>query len=210
MIKITGPKLPRKIVVACSAGVDSMAIVDFLKNHHEVTLAYYHHGKTDNVKFSDDCEQFVKKYANDNGLDIIIGYNNKDEKPKNMSMEEFWRVKRYEFLNSIDAPVITGHHLGDVVETWVWSSMHGEGKIIPYRNKNIIRPFMTNKKEEFVSWCERKNVKWLEDMSNHEDNNKTRNFIRNVIMPNVLTVNPGIHKVIAKKVLSQAEQEKKV
>ena len=83
--------------------------------------------------------------------------------------------------------------------------MHGEGKIIPYRNKNVIRPFMTNRKNEFIDWCERKKVDWIEDETNETDITKTRNYIRNVIMPHVLKVNPGIHKVVKKKILAATE-----
>ena len=44
-----------------------------------------------------------------------------------------------------------------------------------------------------------KNVPWIEDESNL-DTAYTRNYIRNEMMTNVLKVNPGIHKTIAKKV----------
>lgn len=199
MIKIHGPKLDRKLTVACSAGVDSMAIVDFLSKKHDITVAFYHHGKDDN---SDECFEFLKEFCKNRSMKFLTSFNKDVSIPKGRSIEEYWRTKRYEFLHSIEGQVITGHHLDDCVENWVWSSMHGESKVIPYANKNVIRPFMTNHKSEFVDWCVRKNVKWVEDKSNVEDLSKVRNYIRNVMMPNVLFVNPGIHKVVAKKVLA--------
>ena len=42
MIKITVP-LPKQITIACSGGVDSMAIVDFLSRKHDVTIAHFNH-----------------------------------------------------------------------------------------------------------------------------------------------------------------------
>ena len=53
-----------------------------------------------------------------------------------------------------------------------------------------------------VNWCERKEVPWIEDTTN-KDNNFARNRIRNVILPEIKKINPGIQKVVAKKVKSE-------
>ena len=77
--------------------------------------------------------------------------------------------------------------------------MHGNGKIIPYANKNVIRPFRLNRKKELQLWANLNNVSYIEDKTN-TDTRHTRNYIRHEMMPNVLRINPGIHKTIAKKV----------
>lgn len=201
MILLKGPKLKKEVMVACSGGIDSMAIVDFLSRKHNVTIVHYHHGNEQ----SDVEYEFVEKYAKDKGFKFLVGFNKDKEKPKNMSIEDYWRVKRYGFFHSIEGDIISGHHLNDVVETWVWSSMHGEGKIIPYRNKNVIRPFMATEKKDFEYWVDTRNVPFIVDPSNYEDLKRTRNYIRNVMMENVLKINPGINKTICKKVLTQYE-----
>jgi tRNA(Ile)-lysidine synthase len=89
--------------------------------------------------------------------------------------------------------------LDDCTETWIWSSLNGFGKVIPYRNMNVIRPFRMNRKYEFVDWCERKSIEWIEDKSN-SDTKYMRNFIRHELMPKALVVNPGLYKVVAKVV----------
>jgi tRNA(Ile)-lysidine synthase len=121
-------------------------------------------------------------------------------KNKSESWEEYWRTQRYEWFHSFDVPIITCHHLDDCAETWIFTSLNGEGRIIPYANKNVIRPFRLNRKSEFTNWCRNKNVPWVEDISN-EDTDYMRNFIRHEIIPKALVVNPGLHKVIRKKVL---------
>jgi tRNA(Ile)-lysidine synthase len=194
MIKLQG-KLPREVYVACSGGVDSMAVVDFLRNNHDVTVCYFDHGTAHSIRARD----FVSKYCTENNLPIIIGTIGYAQKKPGQSIEEFWRKERYKFLHGINAEVITAHHLDDCVETWVWSSMHGTGKIIPYRNKNVIRPFRLTRKRDFELWTDLKNVSHIEDDSN-VDTCYTRNYIRHEMMPHVLRVNPGIHKTIAKKV----------
>ena len=57
MIKLQG-KLPRKIYVACSGGIDSMAALDFLKRNHDVFVLYFNHGTHHGMK----AMKFLDKY----------------------------------------------------------------------------------------------------------------------------------------------------
>lgn len=184
--------IPRKVTLAFSGGVDSVAVADFLKNNHDVTLLFVHHGTED----SGNALTFVTNYAISNNLRLKLRYIDTN-KPKRKSQEEWWRIQRYEIFNSIDDPVITCHHLDDVVETWLFTSMNGLGKLIPKQNLNVIRPFLRTRKQDFIDWCTRRNLSWCEDSSN-KDTKHTRNYIRHEMMPHVLRINPGIHKTIKK------------
>lgn len=199
MIQIQG-KLDREVWVACSGGVDSMSVVDFLSKNHKVNLMFFDHG----TQTSKDARDFLL----DNYYDTVsIGELNRDKNPSE-SWEEYWRNQRYEWFHSFDVPIITCHHLDDCVETWIWSSLNGTGKIIPYSNRNVIRPFLLNRKSEFTNWCRNKNVSWIEDYSN-QDVKYMRNFIRKELIDKCLVVNPGLHKVIAKKVSDQFDEQKR-
>ena len=197
MIKLQG-KIPRKVMVAVSGGVDSMAVLDFLRRNHEVEVFHFNHG----TEHSRQAELFVREYVQKNDLPFQIRGISKNTKPKNMSYEEWWREERYKWMDTYaqrHLPIITCHHLDDCVETWVWSSMHGTGKIIPYTRGNIVRPFRQTRKRDLELWAAMHNVPYLEDDSN-ADTCYTRNYIRHEMMPHILRVNPGIHKTIAKKV----------
>lgn len=184
-------KLKKDIHIAVSGGVDSMAVANFLSRKHNVIPVFFHHGND----FAEEEYQFLKDQF---GNKLVVGTSLSD-KPSNQSQEEFWRNERYSFFHSFEVPIVTCHHLDDCVETWIWSSLHGEGKIIPYSNKNVIRPFRLNRKTEFLNWSRNHDVKWLEDDSN-TDTRFMRNFIRHELMPKALVVNPGLHKVIKKKI----------
>jgi tRNA(Ile)-lysidine synthase len=93
---------------------------------------------------------------------------------------------------------VTGHHLGDAIETWIFTSLHGESKLIPYSRGNVIRPFLITPKEEIRDWASRRGLSWIEDESN-SDPKYMRNLIRMAIVPEALKVNPGLGKVIRKK-----------
>ena len=192
MINILG-KVPKDVTVAVSGGVDSMALLDFLSRKHNVTAAFFHHG----TETSNQAYDFLTNYLSSRGIELVVG-NIDVEKPVDQSPEEHWRNCRYDFLKSIDSVVVTGHNLDDCVETWVWSSLHGKSKLIPHYHGNVMRPLLTTKKSELYAWCTNKNVPWLEDQSNR-DTKYTRNYIRHEMMENVLRVNPGIYKMIRKK-----------
>lgn len=193
MIRITG-KIPRNVSLAWSGGVDSMAVLDFLTRSHNVNVIYVDHLTPHSRKVSEAARNLLSKYNvgyEEYAIDPVV--------PVGVSKEEHWRNERYKVFHAKGEPVITCHHLNDCVETWVWSSLHGDGKIIPYANRNVIRPFRTTRKKDFVNWCERKGVSWVEDESN-SDVRYMRNYIRHNLMPMALHINPGLEKTIQKKV----------
>ena len=198
MIQLLG-NIPSKSYVACSGGVDSMAALSFVLNNpnNDVEVLFFNH----NTPASSEAEAFLRHFCEERTLTLHTG-SLAAVRPPRTSQEEFWRDQRYKFFDGFDdKPIITAHHLDDVVEFYVFSSLHGKAKITPYRRGNVIRPFLLTKKEELISWCDRKSTPWIEDKSN-TNNAYARNRIRNVIMPEVKKINPGIQKVVAKKVKS--------
>ena len=193
MIKLLG-KLPLNPVIALSGGVDSMAVADFVSRSRSVQCAFFHHG----TEVSAQAEKVVIRYCKDRGWPLFQGYLTK-ERPSDISPEEHWRNERYEFLDGFHCDVITAHHLDDCVETYLWSMMHGTAKVIPYRRNRVIRPFLLTPKQSLISWAERNNVPWIDDATN-KDTKYMRNYVREHIVPHALEVNPGLHKVVARKV----------
>tara|TARA_B100001123_G_scaffold448818_2_gene611524 strand:- start:779 stop:1393 length:615 start_codon:yes stop_codon:yes gene_type:complete len=197
MIKLLG-KVPRKIYVACSGGSDSIAALDFLRRgNRDVSACYFDH-VTDHSPVACDA---VSSYCSEHGLSLTLG-SCKRTKSKGESWEEYWRNERLDFFHSLDAPVVTGHTLDDVCEWWVFTSLTGVPRLIPYAHKNVIRPFMLTPKADMVSWCEKKGIKFVEDPSNFSDK-YMRSFIRKNMMPHALYVNPGFYKVMRKKLIDE-------
>lgn len=194
MIRLLG-NVPKDIYLACSGGVDSMVALDFLRRKHNVIVAFYDHG----TSTSKEAFDFLKKYCTTHALPFvferIVG-----DKPSEQSFEEYWRNSRYDFLDRLDHPVVTAHHLDDCVETWIWSSLHGQPKLPLYKRGNVFRPFMLNQKKRLIEWAKTNNIPFIEDESNN-DTKFTRNYIRKEMMEHVLRINPGIHKMIKKKLI---------
>jgi tRNA(Ile)-lysidine synthase len=193
MIKVLG-KVPKgEFGLACSGGVDSMAIANFLLNGgYYPNLIYFNH----NTEHSDDAENFVRSYAVTHNLKLFIGKT--DLKPTS-NKEKIWSDLRYEFFSEFDFPIITCHHLDDCVETYLFSCMRGFQSVIPYSRGNVIRPFLLNEKKVFEKWCNDKNVQFIQDESNFSVD-YSRNRIRHNIVPEALKVNPGLKTVVRKMV----------
>ena len=193
MIKLLG-KLPLKPVIALSGGVDSMVAADFISRSRSVQCAFFHHG----TDVSEAAEKFVSDYCQERDWPLFKGHI-VNERPDDISPEEHWRNERYRWLDGLLLDVVTAHHLDDCVETYLWSMMHGTAKVIPYRRSRVVRPFLLTKKQDLVNWAWDNDVPWLDDYTNG-DTKYMRNYVRHNIVPNALHVNPGLHKVVARKV----------
>ena len=197
MIKVQG-KIPREVGVAVSGGVDSMVILDFLKRNHNVTAYHFNHG----TKNADLFERFVRASCAKMDVPIKIG-DIKNKRCKGQSLEEYWREERYNWLREQDQTIILGHHLDDCVESYLFNMCNGKDYTIPYRHHNCIRPFRLNRKLDIVNWLkDNKNILWVEDPSNIDERFK-RNYVRCHLVPTALEVNPGLYKVIAKRIKSE-------
>ena len=198
------PRPPEPIAVAVSGGADSMAALDFLRAHpgREILVLHMNHG----TSFADKAQNLVESYCSKYDIPVTVGLLDKEVGP-GRSKEDFWRENRYEFFeaNRGQRKVVTCHHLGDAVENWVFTSIHGNPALIPEVRGPYIRPFLHTEKSNFLDWCERKGVPFIEDPSN-TDTSYMRNYIRHEMMPKVLQVNPGIKKTVRKLMDKQFKQ----
>lgn len=204
MIKIhPSITIPKKVYVAFSGGVDSLAIAHFLRaGGRHVELLHFDHGCPVSYDIRTACQDIAMQYK----FDMTVKPIDDPNCPSGCSIEDFWRRNRYRWLRSIDGLVITGHHLNDAVETWLWSAIHGNPTLIPVESGNIIRPFITTPKREFIKYAERHKLTAVHDSCN-DDLSLTRNYMRVNLIPVVEHINPGIEKVIRKKYLKDIKHE---
>lgn len=187
-------KVPNKVGVAFSGGIDSLAVAHFLKRgKKDVTLYHFNHG----CQYSDEIERQCRESAKSLNCNIIVGgYDG--ERKKGQSLEDAWRRARYRFLRSFEDTIITCHHLDDAIEFWIFSCLHGEGKLTPVTSGNIIRPFLTTEKIVFQNYGKNNDLAVVEDEMN-QDMHLMRNYMRANIMSHLYHINPGLKKVIRKK-----------
>ena len=193
MIKVLGQIPKGEFGIACSGGVDSMAILDFLvKGRYKPHVIYFNH----NTNHGYEAEKFITEYCNKKDLKLTIG---RTELKPTSNKEKIWSDLRYEFFSKFDFPIITCHHLDDCVETYIFSCLRGFQSVIPYSKGNVIRPFLTNDKSTFENWCQKNKVPFIQDESN-DCLDYSRNRIRHEIIPQSLIVNPGLKSVVRKMI----------
>ena len=195
MIRILNELPKDDFAIAVSGGVDSVVCLDFLLGSRKnFKVAHFNHGTLG----SDVAEAFVRNLCKKRDVECVVGQVQRN-RHRRESSEEYWRDERYRFLESFDCPVITCHHLDDVIETWIFSSLHGQPKLIPYRRNNIIRPFLMTYKKDFYNWAANHTLRIVSDPSNGNVSHM-RNLIRKEIVPKALIVNPGLGTLLRKKI----------
>lgn len=199
-------KLPKSRFIACSGGIDSVCIAHFLsKNKEKPILLHYNH------KLLSEDDSFVykvEKLANDLNLQLVVGENT--EKYISGSVEEYCRLKRYEWLNKFDGYVATAHHLDDVVENYLFNCIRGKQEYlpIPLNTNNIVRPFLMTTKKNFIDYATKHDLLKYEAVDPlNDDVSKTRNWIRKVLTPEIQS-RYNLYKVVRKIYLNREKESK--
>jgi|TARA_R110000851_G_scaffold184761_3_gene334133 tRNA(Ile)-lysidine synthase len=196
-------KIPQKVEVALSGGPDSVALLGFLaKSRRDVSAAFIHHG----TKTSTESLKVVIKVCKQVKVPLRMTTLT-SVKQGTKGLEATWRDMRYDFLDQAERAVVTAHHLDDATEWWIFSSLHGEGKLIPRIRGNYLRPFLLTRKEKLIEYCKYNNLPFYIDETNLLTD-RPRVLIRNKMMYDCLEINPGLHKTIKKKYLKEIEDER--
>lgn len=209
MIKCERRLLPNEFTVAVSGGRDSMAALDFLRRGpYQIRVAVFDHG----TGFHDFAFPVVERYCREHSLPVLVGGPAALDIDTRTSPEELWRQQRYQWLDSLNTCLVLAHQLDDQVETWLWSSCHGQSKLIPAVRANTnktssyyVRPFLLTPRSGFTDWCEKYGVDYVDDPANC-DLAYSRSRVRRQLIPAALTVNPGLYTMIGKKTAQQYQK----
>lgn len=207
------------IVIGCSTGPDSMALLDMLmkiRDKYQLSLIVAH--VNHNVrKESKEEEQFIKKFCEDNNLlfeSMTIeeyGDDNFHNEARNIRYNFFeMLVEKYE-ANYL----MTAHHGDDLIETILMRIVRGSNlngysgfkEIVEMDNYKIIRPLIHYTKKELEQYDKENNVKYYIDSSNDKDK-YTRNRYRKYILPFLKEEEENVHLKFLKfsKNLSEANR----
>ena len=197
------------IGVGVSGGSDSMALLNMLVNlqeelDFEVVGIHINHGIREESR---DEEEFVVKKCK--GLGIRVYKFKIDSlklaKEKNTSIETAAREGRYEIFKSLIKKdvvdkIALAHHQLDQAETILMHIFRGSGSLgaigmEPTRDRVFIRPILQLTKKEIMDYIMDNNIDYVQDKSN-EDSTYNRNFLRNVILPQIAERWPGVENNI--------------
>lgn len=181
-----------RVLIGVSGGADSIALLEFFvsvkeKYDLDICVAHIEHGirGEDSVNDSEFVENYCKKLGVNFYLKTIDAPNL--AKKAKMGVEEYSRMARYDFFNTIECDKIaTAHNLTDNIETLLFRLARGTGLkgacSIPAVRGKIIRPFIEVSSGEIRKWCNDNNIPYRVDCTN-SDSAYSRNLIRLEILP---------------------------
>lgn len=201
------------VAVAVSGGPDSVFLLRSLytlrkKLDIEICVVNMDHGLRGMRSRGDSA--FVKKEAKKLRIKYIskkLRFNKKSV--KKISVEEFLRLKRYEFFKEAAKKLgaytlATGHTLDDQAETVLMrvikgSTIKGLSGISPvgkHGRLKVIRPLIDVEKAEILSFLKSNGFRYRTDRTN-KDEHYFRNKVRRKILPYLEKLNPRIKRSLA-------------
>lgn len=208
------------IGVGVSGGIDSMCLLHFLNENKElldidVVAIHINHGIREE---SDDEARFVVQKCKEMGVRVYKFTIDapKIAKERKISLETAARDGRYGVFEAlvkkdIVDKIALAHHQSDQAETILMHIFRGCGVsgargMEPIREKIYIRPMLPVSKEEIEDYANMHNIEYVEDLSNN-DTTYARNYVRNVIMKDILQRWPNAIEAINNFALSVSEDD---
>ena len=190
------------ITVGFSGGADSVSLLLLLYELKallkiELLAVHIHHGIRGAE--ADRDETFCRQLAAEHNISYRAVYVDAPlyARQHGLTVEEAGRILRYEKMREEAAGLSDGeanvrtliavaHHADDQAETILFNMLRGSGLrglsgIRPKRD-DIIRPLLCVTKKEILDWLRIKKAEYVTDSTNLE-NDHTRNYIRNAVMP---------------------------
>ena len=208
-----------RLLLAVSGGVDSAVLCelchqagyDFVIAHCNFQLRGAESGRD---------ELFVKNLGQKYAVEVLVKkFDTKQiAKQEKKSIETTARDLRYQWFyeqvnQSADQPInfiLTAHHADDNIETAVMNFFRGTGiagvrGILPKQGK-IIRPLLFARRNELEDFVRKNQLAFVTDSTNAE-NDYTRNFFRNEIIPLVTKNFPEAEKNVLNNIQRFRETE---
>jgi tRNA(Ile)-lysidine synthase len=188
---------PKRIAVAVSGGIDSMALAILVNNIAEqtkaeiVALVVNHKMRDKSGKEALEVAKELKK----NKIECHILESYLVQAPS-CNIESSLREVRYILLDKFCSEynikhLFVGHHMQDDAENFLIRLFRGSGidglsamsYVSSYNDLNIVRPLLDFHKKDLEDYLLKKEVHWVEDESNTQDKylrNKIRKFLNSL------------------------------
>ncbi|UOF02084.1 tRNA lysidine(34) synthetase TilS [Bdellovibrio reynosensis] len=194
----------KKILVALSGGVDSVALLRTLTKVHKKNLlgaAYFHHGEDSNKEYRDRAQIFCEKLCKKWGVPFFPLASAKKLKSESQYREA--RYQAFKDLMQTEGFVVlaTGHHREDLLETRLLRLIRGTGaqglQAMHEYKAGIFRPLLEIAKSELKDYLRAEKVRSLEDPTN-KDLDPLRNWVRLRWLPQLEKKQPGSSASLAR------------
>lgn len=186
-----------RILVACSGGPDSLALLSLVLKLQEkqklvVWAAHFEHGIRGTASLEDAL--FVKDFCEERKVPFHLAREDVPAYARRhkLSLETAARQRRYAFLRRVAAEmgegtvIAVGHHADDQAETVLMRILRGTGidglAAMRARTGEIVRPLLSFSRQEIEAYCRQEAMEPRRDATN-EVPDAFRNRIRLELMP---------------------------
>ncbi len=202
----------RRVLLACSGGVDSMLLLEALSPlGAALGVLHVDHGI---MPQAGDWAAFCRQQAARRGLAFRL--LRLDPADRRGNLEAWCREQRYAALRGCMAPgdlLLTAHHADDQAETVLLALMRGAGgdglagiaaecRFGPGR---LLRPLIGLSRAEIERAARALALDWIDDPGN-ADRRLDRVFLRHEVMPRLRERWPGAGRAMARSALLLAEE----
>lgn len=208
-----------KILVACSGGADSVALLRLLRELPGLTVTCAHYNHCLRGAESDRDEAFVRALCEKLCVPFYAGRGDVASYARDhgLGVEEAARVLRYAFLRETAASIAisriaTAHTADDQAETVLFHLLRGAGAaglsgIQPVRADGVIRPLLAVRRAELAEYLTAIAQDHVEDSTN-ADEAYSRNYLRRQVFPLLTAVNSAaVEHVCAAAERLRADEE---
>ncbi|MBR1660637.1 MAG: tRNA lysidine(34) synthetase TilS [Oscillospiraceae bacterium] len=209
---------PVRVLIACSGGADSVALLDLLAVMEGVEAVCAHFNHCLRGAESDRDEAFVRALCAGMGVPFHAGRGDVAAyaAESGKGIEEAAREKRYRFLRETAertgcARIATAHNADDNAETVLFHLLRGAGTRglggIPPVRDGVIRPLLNVRRSEILAYLAARGLEHMEDSSN-ADARYARNDLRSNVLPALERINAGAvaHICAAAELLREDEE----
>lgn len=206
------------LVVAFSGGLDSTVLLHHMlawqQHHPQIRLRalHVHHGLSPNADaWAAHCVAICQQWQ----LSCEVLRVNVDSREQ--GIEAAARQARYLALSGALKPdeiLVTAQHLDDQCETLLLALKRGSGpaglaampKAMQLGNHRLLRPLLDISRQVLEDYAHKHQLIWIEDESN-QDVRYDRNFLRQRLLPELLTRWPHFAEATARSAALCGEQE---
>ena len=208
-----------KILIACSGGLDSVALVHVLvaiapKFELKLELAHVHHGGAGDITQAEIRDQNLA-FVRDLGIELELPFRSATAPANQILLSEEalrdFRLRELERMRLEAQADFTAfaHHADDVLETRIMRLVRGTGSqglvAMEFADAQKLRPFLGQPRSAIRAYAEKKQFRWIEDPSN-QDMHLFRNWIRNEWLPLLEQKQPGALDSFARSLETLSEE----
>jgi len=212
----------KALLVACSGGSDSLALLDLLVMLHgeggpRILCAHFEHGIRKEESHID--AEFVADVCAQWGVPFIYGAKDVPHyaRAHRLSLETAARECRYAFLRRERMQhgcdyIVTGHHADDLAETVLMRILRGTGTtgLAAMREKDgvLLRPLLAITRATIEAYIQKRHLHPRHDATNDDVSHAVRNRIRHCLLPELRKYyNPSLVRALTQLSTLAAEED---